>query len=133
MNDGASLDGLQAAGLRILSSADTCARVLGVRIRITCGTEGHGPSDPHSRGVGLDFGTRDLTTDQILDFVQAMQTLLPRDEFTVLLETPAPFHDGRLASVQYVNPHATAPHLHVQLRKFLTVWPLGPTSETSPA
>lgn len=129
---GASFAHIDPAGFRILASLDHIARLLQLPLRITCGTEDHPPTDPHTLGRAYDVGIRGLEPDQVLKILDALTALLPRAEFTVLLETPTPFTDPRLANVQYLNPHATACHLHVQLRKGLDQWPLPPVTGPTP-
>ncbi len=119
------------AGFRLLASLDNTAKLLGLSLAVTCGSDGHGPDDPHTRGLAYDVSLRGLTPGQILDVLESLQALLPRKEFTILLESPVPFSDPRLVAVQFLNPHATGPHLHLQLRKGLSVWPVPPSERPS--
>jgi hypothetical protein len=67
-----------------------------------------------------------LTPSQIIEVIDALVQLLG-PLFTVLYETPATPSDAKLGEFAYVNPKATGPHLHLQLKKG-TVYP--PTEGT---
>ena len=104
----------------VLHTAITLASgTCGWPIVITCGTEGHGPTDPHTRGAARDIHTLDWTPLQILQTVAALQLALhqvvPGIRFTVLYESAARPVDSQLAAMYYANPGASAPHIHVQL------------------
>lgn len=120
--DEASFSRILPAGFRILAALDNATRLIGADLTITCGTEGHGPDDPHTLGEGYDVRVRGLTTPTILKLLTFLHQLLPPSYFTVLLETPTAFTDPDLVKVQYLNPHATAAHLHIQ-KKRGTVYP----------
>lgn len=122
--DTASFARIQPAGFRILAALDTATRALGVDLEITCGTEDHAPDDPHSTGEAYDVRTRGLPVAMVLKVLAFLRQMLPEAYFTVLLETPQAFTDPALASAQYVNPHATGQHLHIQRRKGTTYPPI---------
>jgi hypothetical protein len=119
---GVRFDVITAAGLRLLAAIVQAAVDARVDLTISCGSDAHGPDDPHTHGDAYDVSVRDLTVDQILDLRHSLQSSL-RDGFTVLYETPTPPADPRLAVIAYENPRATAPHVHVQLRNGWTYPP----------
>lgn len=124
---------LKPAGLRILGALDHLARVGVVDLLITCGTEGHGPDDPHTRGEAMDLRTRDLQPQQVFDLYNALTFLLGRD-FTVLYEIPtaASARHPMLDAISYRGKSATAEHLHIQIRKGFGTWPpAAPQNNTS--
>ncbi|WP_460292378.1 hypothetical protein, partial [Bacillus cereus] len=57
LKPGVKLDGLAPAGIRILAAIDAAAQVLKRDLTVTCGTEGHPPTDPHTCGEALDLRT----------------------------------------------------------------------------
>lgn len=118
MKSGVSLDGLAPAGARILSAIAEAAAVVGVDLTITNGTEGHGPTDPHTTGEAIDVRTAGLPTDVLVGLVLEVQQRLGT-AFTVLYEVPSPsaVPDPRLLTVYYLNPGASASHLHIQRKK----------------
>jgi hypothetical protein len=108
-------------GFRILAALDTVARAAAVDLEITCGSEGHPPDDEHTRGIAYDVHVGGFTVDQVLDLRRRLQLELG-PLFTVLYERPDAPPDPRLAVIAYINPHATAPHFHVQVKRG-TVYP----------
>lgn len=109
---------------RMLSVCEQATEVLRKDLTITCGTDSHGVTDPHSRGTALDLRTRDLTQGQILALHKFLKDELGAD-FTVLYEVPEK-PVGVLGAIAYVNPKATASHIHVQVRKgYPGAWPDG--------
>ena len=122
LKQGVRLDGLQPAGARIFATVDNCARSLNLDQLVTCGTDSHGPSDPHTRGVALDIGVKRFTpsvTVKVYAYLSAALGSL----FTVLYETPELPLDPDLQAIATVNPKASAPHVHIQLKKGISDWP----------
>ena len=110
---GVTLDGLSPAGIRILAACDGMAQTLKRDLTVTCGREGHQATDPHTLGSALDLSIKDMPEATVIAFVTGLRKALGPD-FTVLAEFPAkPL--GVLAAFTYVNPAATAPHVHAQL------------------
>lgn len=122
-DEGVCFGTIAPAGFRLLAALDGATRVLGVNLMIKCGTEDHPPTDPHSLGKAYDVRTKDLPKPVLLKLLAYLQQVLPPAQFTILLETPVAFTDPDLARLQYLNPHATAPHLHLQLKKGTTFPP----------
>ena len=72
----------------------------------------------------LDVRTSALTDDETLTVYDNLRKLLGY-EFTVLYEVPAK-PAGVLAGIAYVNPAASGPHFHLQVRKgYRGSWPDG--------
>lgn len=118
---GVTLNGLKPAGARILAALDGATFAMKRNLLVTCGTNGHPPTDPHTLGAALDVRTKDLPEATILALVQWLRKALGPD-FTVLFEVPSK-PVGVLASIAYINPVATGPHIHIQLRKGFGPYP----------
>ena len=104
----------------LLSVLQQGAELLKRDLTVTCGREGHGPDDPHSKVQALDVRSRDLAEGQIVALYEFLRkTLGPK--WTVLYEVPAK-PKGFLAGIAYVNPKASAQHFHIQPVKG-TSWP----------
>lgn len=63
---------LAPAGVRILGALERCAQVLQRELVITCGSDSHGPDDPHSKGEAFDVRSHDLTPAQKQLLLSAM-------------------------------------------------------------
>jgi hypothetical protein len=113
-----TLDPPTPAWARILAACDQAVRLLGRDLTVTCGREGHAQTDPHTRGSAIDVRTRDLPEATILTLYDFLKAQLGT-AFTVLYEVKAK-PNGVLAAIAYVNPDATAQHLHIQVRKKTT-------------
>lgn len=113
---GCRFDGLAPGGIRILGALDTVARAVGLDLVISCGTEGHAPGDPHTLGDAVDVSVHALNVDQVI-VVRTQLLALLGPHFTVLYERPDHPTEPRLAAIAYVNPAATAPHLHIQVKR----------------
>lgn len=120
--DLATFDRISPAGFRILGALESAARALDLNLIITCGTEDHPADDPHTRGEAYDIRVRDLSVENMISVIHFLHEAFVPDAFTVLLETPIGFSDPRLVAIQYLNPQASGPHLHVQPKKG-TVYP----------
>jgi hypothetical protein len=106
---------IRPGGFRLIAALDTATRVMGQDLLISCGTEGHAFDDPHTRGEAVDLSVNGFAEGQILALVDYLRKQLG-PSFTVLYEVPTK-PSGVLASMAYVNPGATAPHLHLQVKK----------------
>jgi len=111
---------LKPAGVRILGALAQYAVVHDTDLVVTCGTEAH-KVGAHPRGEALDVRTMGLSTRAIRHLYHWLTGELG-PEFTVLYEV-AKFSDPLLKDIVTVNPKATAPHLHIQLKKGFGVWP----------
>ena len=118
---------LAPGGFRILAALDNASKVMGCDILISCGSEGHPPSDPHSRGEAVDISVRDFTVPEVIKLKRFLEQTLGQ-RFTVLYETPhMPTEQGLLA-IAYVNGKATAPHMHIQVKKAQLYQPEDPVA-----
>ena len=63
---GVRFDVIRPAGFRILSALELLGDVRHIDFTITCGTEGHSPTDPHTRGEAYDVRSHDLTDKQAI-------------------------------------------------------------------
>lgn len=61
---GVHFNRIDPAGFRILGSLDRVARSLPFDLTLTCGTDAHDASDPHSLGRAYDIRTHDLSEPQ---------------------------------------------------------------------
>jgi hypothetical protein len=114
---------LRPAGVRILGALAEYAVVHDVTLTVTCGTEAH-KTGKHPKGEALDVRTKDLSS-RIVRHLHHWLTGHLGPEFTVLYEVPkAPAADDPTTPIAVVNKHATAPHLHIQLRKDIDTWPV---------
>ena len=116
------LDHLAAAGFAILSALALAAQSCSVNLWLSCGNEGHDPTDPHTLGNALDVSVTGLGAETIRQLHTTLQNTLGPN-FTVLYEVPTDPTDPLLAPIAYVNPQAPGPHLHLQLKKGLTDYP----------
>jgi hypothetical protein len=120
VKEGVKFDRISPAGFKILSVLQNATYIFDRDLVITCGTEGHPPTDPHTEGSAFDIRALNMAEATVLALVSYLKTQLgPR--FTVLYEAPTP-PSGVLASVTFVNPKASAPHFHIQ-RKAGTEYP----------
>lgn len=118
--EGVQFARIAPAGFRILAALQTAVAVFERDLVITCGTEGHGSADPHTLGEAYDVRAQGLPVETTLALVSYWKQQLGA-AFTVLYECPQR-PSGPLADVAYINPHATAPHFHLQ-RKAGTTYP----------
>jgi hypothetical protein len=118
--EGVKFDRIRPAGFKILAVLQAATYIFDRDLVITCGTEAHPPSDPHSTGEAFDVRVANMPEATILALHNYLRQNLG-DRFTVLYETPQK-PAGVLASIAVVNPKATAPHFHIQ-RKAGTVYP----------
>lgn len=108
-------------GFRILAALDHATQVIGHDLTITAGTNDH-TTGRHPKGEAFDVRVKDLDVPQTLRLRQVLQSSLgPR--FTVLYETPTKPSDPMLAAIATINPDATAPHLHIQVRRDISYPP----------
>lgn len=114
-------DRIGPAGFRILGALDRATEICHTDLMITCGSDSHPLSDPHSSGEAYDVSVINLAPNQIVQLKNALEDDLG-PLFTVLYETPSPPVDSRLKTIAYINKAATGPHFHIQ-RKKGTVYP----------
>lgn len=115
----AKFDLIAPAGFQIIGALVLVARQCDVDLTITCGSDSHGPSDPHSTGEAYDVSVQGFAPATIARITEALRETLG-GAFTVLYECPSKPSDPLLADLAYVNPAATGPHWHLQRRKNTT-------------
>lgn len=121
LEPGVSLNGLAPGGIRILARVDDATKIIQQDIVITSGTDRH-TRGRHPKGEALDLRTKDYDIPTIVKLLRFLtDTLGPR--FTALYEVPVPSSDLMLRRVETVNPAATGPHIHVQVKKGTTYPP----------
>ncbi len=106
------LDPVTPAHIVMLAVLDAAAVARGRDIWVTCGREGHDMTSGHTKGRALDVRTKDVPDAErhwLLQFVQHALPEYARDWFAQLEDE--------------TTPGASAPHLHLQVRKHLVVWP----------
>ena len=106
----ASFTGFRKETLHIMDTAENVYMAYGIECEITCGTNGHGPLDPHPHAFALDFGTHAIPQNKLkLIHQELIDRLGPN--YTVL------YSDKNIDEAVYVDtPNA---HFHIQLRKDL--------------
>jgi len=102
-------------GFRILAALDAATKVLGRDLTLTAGANDH-TSGRHPLGEAYDVRTRDLSTPELLRLVEFLGRVLG-ERFYVSYEVPARPQDAALAAIAVVNPDASGPHLHIQVRR----------------
>lgn len=112
---GVKFDRILPAGFRIIKALGVVALESGHTLEITCGTEDHGPNDPHTLGEAYDVRAAGFSADQVIDLRRRLISELGA-AFTVLYECPSTPADFALATIAYLNAGATAPHFHLQRR-----------------
>lgn len=115
------LDPRTAAHDHMLAALEDASALIKVDLVVTCGREGHPPTDPHTRGLALDVRSRNLGEGQISVVYDRLRLRLGPC-WTVLYEVKTKPAGALLRAIAYVNPGASAPHFHLQLRKGLTQW-----------
>ncbi len=104
-------------GFVILAALQGLSSVIDLPVEITCACEGHLPTDPHTRGEAYDIRTLTWTLAE-LKLAKSWLRHTLGDAFTVLYEVPSwPADAAWRDVVDLVNQNATAPHLHVQVKK----------------
>jgi len=112
--------GLSPAGFRILAAIDHLAQLFLIDMVATSIVRAS--STVHQRGEAVDISVRDWPEWRVMAVWTTLRSSLGTD-FAVLYEVPALPDQGILRDIAYHNPSATAPHLHIQLRKGFGVWP----------
>ena len=87
----------------ILDKVYTAFHDHGYKTIITCGTEAHGPDDPHTFGFGLDFRSKHIGTREEKEAIVAELRKALGPIYTVIFENPAKDNE----------------HIHIQIRKDL--------------
>lgn len=122
--DGTQFQRIAPGGFRILAALDHATQVIAHDLVITAGTDHH-TEGRHVTGEAYDVRVRDFDVPTVVRLKQVLQSSLGT-RFTVLYECPLPPSDPTLLAIAFINKDASAPHLHVQVKKD-TVYP--PTIE----
>lgn len=116
VKDGVSFDRIDPAGFRLLGSLDRVARSMHNDLTITCGSDSHPASDPHTLGRAYDVRTHDLTAEQKSFLLRGLMLDLQEAEN----DAPVPVGGG-LATTRFFafieDPGRDNEHLHAQQRK----------------
>ena len=106
VKDGVQFSKIAPGGFRILEAISTVARRVGVDLTITSACDGmhSGPEDPHHRGEAYDIRTHDMDVRMKAVVLNALQALLPIEQFFSFLEAAG-------------TPNE---HFHIQVRKGTT-------------
>lgn len=119
LKPGVVLDRIAPAGFVILDAIREASMRTRLDLTITCGTEAHPPTDPHSTGEAVDVRTKAFTMDEkvkILDTIMRVlaewhgEAVITLSTSGVQLATSQFF--GQLEHVGGVQEHA-----HIQRRK----------------
>ena len=121
----ARFDLIAPAGFEMLCALVDAASHLGEDLTITCGTDGHAATDPHTLGAAYDVSVRLFPPTFQQRLILYLRTALG-SSFTVLYECPTMPTDPGLAAIAYVNPAATGVHCHLQLKNGMTYPPRPP-------
>lgn len=97
VKDGVRFRVLRPEIYRHFQDIDGLFNSLSVECWITCGTDGHGPDDPHTHGFALDLRTKNIPEGQ-REIMRTRLADLLGVNYTVILEVD---------------------HLHIQVRKDL--------------
>jgi hypothetical protein len=128
---GCTFERIAPAGFVLLAAIQAACVELGLDLLITAGTNDHALPDPHAYGEAYDLSVATLADAQLAALLSHLRAHLPTEAFTVLFEVPsADFNmlpSARQQLVNYTNPAATGPHIHLQKRRG-TVYPPLPTS-----
>jgi|SRR6185369_2670830 len=111
VKDGVKFDRISPAGFKMLAVIQNATYIFDRDLTITCGTDSHPPTDPHSRGEAYDLRTIGMSDQVIKELVAYLKTQLG-PLFFVQYETPG------------VNLTATAAHIHMQLAQHADYPPL---------
>lgn len=113
---GVRFDRIDPAGFRLLAALDNSARACDHDLTITCGTEAHATTDPHSLGRAYDVRSKNLDPAEKDRLVRTvLETVAEPGE--ALIDT-----SGGLACRQFFGwlEHAGEEneHIHFQQRRF---------------
>lgn len=103
----------------LIWALDSVGRQMSLDLIVTCAEEGHRPDDPHTKKKAFDVRVKDFAPAIILTLYRTLCQQLDRNLWTVLYEVPALPNDALLQQIAYVNPEASGPHLHLQVKRGL--------------
>lgn len=121
-----------SAGVRILGTLDRLARAWRFDVTVTCGSEGHPPTDPHTLGRAFDVRVHDYTDSQKTYLLEQALLDLRDGAFDATETLTIPGIWLARANQRWfgqIEAHGEADeHLHLQLRKGVTWPPPAPTT-----
>lgn len=109
------------AGFRILAAIDALPATIGRDVYLSCGTEGHPPTDPHSTGEAFDISVMGWTGAEIETALRTLRGTLG-SAFYAQYEVTSTANDLTPSRLAVVNPAASGSHVHVQRAKS-TIYP----------
>lgn len=115
-----TFDRIAPGGFVILAALVHATQVIGMDLWITAWTNGHN-TGRHPKGEAADVRVRDLDVPTLVRLKQLLTATLGH-RFTVLYECPLPPSDPALLAIAFINKDASAPHLHIQVKRN-TVYP----------
>ncbi len=115
------LNPIAPAGFRILEACSSVARAMGFVVEITCGSNSHPASDPHTLGMAYDIRSHKMSLLQKQMFLRGVMDNLAYSTSDLAIST-----DGGLATTYFFgfleDPGTPNEHFHIQRRKS-AVWP----------
>ena len=120
--DGCEFARIAPGGFALLAGIWLACHHLNLNLEITAGTNDH-VTGRHPAGEAYDLSTHGLGAAQIAALVATLKTFLEPAQFGIWYESAIMPTDARLRPISFVNPDATAPHLHLQVRKGTTYPP----------
>lgn len=113
---GVKFDRIAPAGFRILAALHETAQACVRSLTITCGTEKHGPTDPHTLGEAYDIRSRTLTHADKERIVRTLILTLSDGDDDAPVETSGGWAT-RWFFVFLEQPGTPHEHFHAQRRK----------------
>ena len=123
VKEGARFDRIDPAGFRLLGTLDRLTRELPYDLTVSCGSDHHPATNPHTLGRAYDVRTHDLTLDRKLYILRAVLLDLQEgaDDAPVTLATvPIPNFATRRFFGQLEHLGTEDEHAHFQRRKGVT-------------
>lgn len=110
-----------SATARLLGVLDTLARASDDDLTVTCGSDGHPETDPHTRGKAVDIRVHGQTHDEISALLRAIVVGLNGSEegLTILPTVSLEHWATPLWFGQWEAPGQPNEHLHIQVRRGL--------------
>lgn len=113
---GVRFDVIDPAGFRLLGALDRVARLVPYDLTITCGTEAHPTTDPHTLGHAYDVRSHLFTPDQQRFILRGVMLDLQETGMDAPLEVA-----GGLVTCHFFgwleHPGEPLEHFHFQKRK----------------
>ena len=101
---------------RMICGLDFVGRAMSRDVVVTCAEEDHPKDDPHTKKKAFDIRVKDLPPAIQLTLYQSIVNAMG-GQFTTLYECPEPPGDALLRQIAFINPDASGPHIHLQVKK----------------